>query len=145
VAIRRPRAEVFAFHADAANLARVIPFGVLRPRGDGALGPGRVVTLQFRLGPVAFGGRILVRDWQPPHSFVDVQGFGPFARWEHSHHFFEDGGGTLLRDTVHFALGRPFTALEPIVERAVSAFLALKLRRTAVLLERGPNAVSPAA
>ena len=49
VRIRAPRDRVFAFHADAANLAAVLPPGVpLRTIGPSALGPG--ARLRFAMG-----------------------------------------------------------------------------------------------
>jgi ligand-binding SRPBCC domain-containing protein len=31
----------------------------------------------------------MVREFDPPHRFVDAQLRGPFARWEHRHRFVE--------------------------------------------------------
>ena len=31
--------------------------------------------------------RVMVREFDPPYRFVDVQLWGPFARWEHRHRF----------------------------------------------------------
>lgn len=135
--VRRPRAEVFAFHADAANLASVIPFGIVRAIGAGDLASGRSIPVELRVGPFAFGGAITVREFDPPSSFVDAQGRGPFALWQHTHRFEDVGPLTVVRDTVAFQLRGPLALFEPLVARAISAFLAAKLRRTAAVLERG--------
>jgi ligand-binding SRPBCC domain-containing protein len=36
--------------------------------------------------------------------FVDTQIRGPYALWHHTHEFEPDGDGTLMRDTVRYAL-----------------------------------------
>lgn len=139
VRIRAPRDQVFAFHADAANLAAVLPPGVpLRTTGPSQLGPG--VRLRFSFGP--FSGTGLVREWEPPFRFVDDQAFGPFARWHHEHRFVRIGNApadrdvTWVTDTVDFAFRGPARFVEPIAGIVVRAILAQKLLRTKALLER---------
>ena len=62
--------------------------------------------------------------WEPPHRFVDVQMRGPYKVWHHTHTFERDGDGTLMRDTVRYAL--PFG---PLGELARRAFVARDLAR----------------
>ncbi|HEY8656612.1 MAG TPA: SRPBCC family protein [Candidatus Limnocylindria bacterium] len=140
VRIRAPRERVFAFHADAANLAAVLPPGVpLRTIGRSALGPG--ARLRFAFGP--FSGTGAVVEWEPPFRFVDDQSFGPFARWHHEHRFVRIGpaaperDATWVTDTVDFALRGPARVVEPLAGIVVRAILAQKLLRTKALLERG--------
>jgi len=139
VRIRAPRDAVFAFHADAANLARVLPPGVpLRTIGPSVLGPG--ARLRFSFGPLSGTGA--VREWEPPFRFVDDQSFGPFARWHHEHRFVQIGRTpaerqvTWVTDTVDFALRGPARIVEPFAAIVVRAILAQKLLRTKALLER---------
>lgn len=139
IRIAAPRERVFAFHADAANLAAVLPPGVpLRTIGPSALGPG--ARLRFSFGP--FSGTGLVVEWEPPFRFVDEQTFGPFARWHHEHRFMRigptgpDAGATWVTDTVDFALRGPARIIEPFAGLLVRAILAQKLLRTKALLER---------
>lgn len=144
VRIVAPRDRVFAFHADAANLAAVLPPGVpLRAIGPSALGPG--ARLRFSFGP--FAGVGVVLEWEPPFRFVDEQTFGPFARWHHEHRFVQmgrigpDAGVswvTWVTDTVDFALRGPARVVEPFAGILVRAILAQKLLRTKALLERRP-------
>lgn len=135
VRIVAPRDRVFAFHADAANLAAVLPPGVpLRTIGPSALGPG--ARLRFSFGP--FSGTGTVVEWEPPFRFVDDQSFGPFARWHHEHRFVRigtDPGITWVTDTVDFALRGPARVVEPFAGVVVRAILAQKLLRTRALLE----------
>ena len=139
VRIRAPRDRVFAFHADAANLAAVLPPGVpLRTIGRSVLGPG--AQLRFSFGP--FSGTGLVVEWEPPFRFVDDQSFGPFARWHHEHRFVRighaapDRDDTWVTDTVDFALRGPARIVEPVAGIVVRAILAQKLLRTKAVLER---------
>ena len=58
--------------------------------------------------------RVMVREFDPPYRFVDVQLWGPFARWEHRHRFDRaaaarrPGGpgitGTWVKDRVTYRL-----------------------------------------
>lgn len=138
--MRVARERVFAFHADAANLARVLPALVpLRTVGPSRLGPGAVLRLRF--GP--FGGTGTVVVWEPPFRFVDEQAFGPFRRWRHEHRFNELGGRTWVTDTVEFSLRPPASVLEPLARPLVAAILAAKLRRTTAVLEADPATEPP--
>ena len=136
VRIRASRDRVFAFHADAANLALVLPPGVpLRTIGPSALGPA--TRLRFAFGP--FAGTGVVDVWEPPHRFIDDQSFGPFARWHHEHRFVRiasDRDATWVTDTVDFGLRGPARIMDPVAGIVVRAILAQKLLRTKAFLER---------
>ena len=112
----RARADVFEFFADPRNLSRVNP-GWARPRWI-APPPTRLTAgavLDFRVAlPGAW--RVMIREFDPPYRFVDVQLRGPFARWEHRHRFEEgpeqDRGdapiGTWVEDRVTYRLPLSF-------------------------------------
>jgi ligand-binding SRPBCC domain-containing protein len=65
--------------------------------------------IDYRIGlrglPMTWRSEITV--WDPPHRFVDVQRRGPYRLWEHTHAFTEQDGGTLVEDTVRYALPVP--------------------------------------
>jgi ligand-binding SRPBCC domain-containing protein len=101
---------VFPFFADARNLEAITPpllrFEVVTP---GAI-PMRVGTLiQYRLTLRGIGVDWLtsIQEWEPPQRFVDVQVRGPYQLWHHTHEFAPapGGEGTLMRDTVRYAIG----------------------------------------
>ena len=76
--------------------------------------------------------RALVREWDPPYRFVDVQVRGPYARWEHRHRFLEEGNGTWVEDRVTYrlplgSLGRVAHAL--LVRRQIAALWRYRTRR----------------
>lgn len=103
----RPREEVFAFFAEAANLELLTPdflrFRILTPQ------PIRIqvgTQLDYRLHlfrlPLHWQSRIDTFD--PPQCFTDRQLIGPYHHWHHVHEFFAVSGGTLVRDQVDYAL-----------------------------------------
>lgn len=133
IPVAASRDDVFEFHADSANLARVLPRGVpLRSIGPSRLGPGAI--LRFRFGP--FRGRGVVRVWEPPYRFIDEQTFGPFAMWRHEHRFNRVGARVWITDIVEFALRPPARPLERLAQPVVRLILREKLRRTSAVLGR---------
>jgi len=108
----RCRAEVFDFFADPSNLALVSPPGA-RPRWlrpPPPLAAGAVLDFRVRIWRVPVRWRLIVREWDRPYRFVDVQLWGPFARWEHRHRFSEgpppegEGRGTWVEDRVTYRM-----------------------------------------
>ena len=104
--LARPRPDVFAFLADPANLARVMPpslrVRVLTP--DVRMKAGAVVDFRIAWLGVPLRWRMFVREWDPPYRFVDVQVNGPYARWEHRHRLLEEDNGTWIEDRVTYRL-----------------------------------------
>lgn len=101
-----PRARLFEFHADPANL-RILLEGWrgFELRGNpGRIRPGSRVQLRQKVGPLAFELEFEHFVFEPPECFGERQIAGPFARFEHVHEFHEDPGGTRLVDRVDFAV-----------------------------------------
>lgn len=104
-----PRAEVFAFFSNPANLERLTPpwlnFRIVTPeplpRGEGAL-----FEYRLKVRGVPLFWRTLIEQWDEGHGFVDRQLVGPYALWHHTHRF-EDlpGGGTRITDRVRYRVG----------------------------------------
>jgi ligand-binding SRPBCC domain-containing protein len=118
---------VFPFFADALNLERITPdwlgFRVLTP-GPIAMERGTLIEYRLKLHGVPIRWLTRIEAWQPPHRFVDVQVRGPYKAWHHTHSFEPDGDGTLMGDTVRYAM--PFG---PLGELARRAFVARDLAR----------------
>ena len=125
--IERPRPEVFAFFAEAANLERLTPgsmhFRILTSLPI-AMGPGTVIDYQIALYGVRFEWRTLIEEFEPESRFVDVQTKGPYRYWQHLHLFEEVPGGTVIRDRVEYEV--PFG---PLGEVARALFVGRQLRR----------------
>jgi ligand-binding SRPBCC domain-containing protein len=108
--------EVFAFFAEAANLARITPpelgFEILTPQPL-RLGEGTLIDYRLRLCGVPLHWQSQIVCWEPPHKFVDAQLRGPYKRWLHTHCFREEEGETIIEDAVEYCL--PYWPLGEIV------------------------------
>lgn len=103
--VPRPRAEVFAFFADAANLAALTPaslsFELLTPLPI-ELRAGARLDYRVRFHGVPMTWQTLIEAWEPPHRFVDTQANGPYKAWHHEHRFVEVPGGCEIQDHVEY-------------------------------------------
>jgi ligand-binding SRPBCC domain-containing protein len=104
--IPKPLEEVFPFFASTANLSRITPewlhFEVIsQPE---AIQRGTKIDYRLRVHglPVRWQSEITV--WKPPLLFVDEQRRGPYRTWIHEHRFEPRDGGTLVTDTVRYAV-----------------------------------------
>ena len=80
------------------------------------MAPGALIEYRLRLHGLPIRWRTTIAVWDPPRRFVDVQLSGPYLIWHHTHDFSkEPGGGTVMRDTVRYAL--PFGPLGEIAHR----------------------------
>ena len=136
------RPDVFAFVADSSNLALAMAPAVqvvLLTPAPVAMDAGTVIDYRVRWLGVPLRWRTFIREYDPPHRFVDVQVRGPWARWEHRHLFLEEDGGTRMEDRLTY---RP--PLGPLGQLAHSLLLraqlarAWRLRREAIARALGP-------
>lgn len=107
--------EVFPFFADARNLEAITPpllrFRVITPGvgGDGIpMQVGTLIEYRLRVRGVPIRWQTLIQLWEPDAEvprFVDTQLRGPYALWHHTHTFEPDGDGTVMTDTVRYAIG----------------------------------------
>lgn len=99
--------HAFAYHERPGALDRLIPpwKNIVVESSDGSLKPDSVVVLRLKSGPVKIRWVAQHTEYDPPHSFVDVQRSGPFASWEHQHQFQDSSADScVLRDTVRYEL-----------------------------------------
>lgn len=119
--------EVFAFFADAVNLERITPPWLsfrIATSGPVAMEPGTLIEYRLRLHRIPIRWLTRIEEWEPGRRFVDVQVRGPYRAWHHTHEFEPGaGGGTVVRDTVRYAL-----PLGPLGEAAHRLFVARDLR-----------------
>ena len=105
-----PRPEVFAFFADAKNLERITPsflaFRILTPMPLD-MRSGTLIDYRVGVRGLQMKWRSQITTWEPPARFADVQVRGPYREWTHTHAFDERDGGTLVIDSVRYALRGP--------------------------------------
>lgn len=101
-----PADDLFAFHLDAANLARISPpfppFQLLDAPNPPSEGDLQVFRLGFGKAGVTWHARI--SRIQPGKMLEDTQESGPFRRWRHQHRVRAENGGSRLTDVVSFRL-----------------------------------------
>ncbi len=125
--IARPRAEVFAFFADARNLEAITPpwlrFGIETP-GPVEMRRGTLISYRMSLHGLSVRWLTRIEEWEPQRRFVDRQLRGPYALWHHTHCFDDRARGTVMCDRVRYAL-----PLGPLGELARGAFVDRDLGR----------------
>lgn len=97
---------VFSFFSEARNLDRITPpwlhFKVL-DQSDSELKAGTLIHYELAWRGIPLDWTTRIEEWCPPTLFVDVQSKGPYRLWRHTHSF-EACGGTLIKDTVQYAV-----------------------------------------
>ncbi len=132
--IPRPIDEVFAFFADAGNLAKLTPpwlgFRILTPQPI-PMKKGAEIRYRITVHGLPVSWTTEIRRWEPPFRFIDVQTSGPYHLWHHTHRFEAHGGKTRMQDVVRYRmplgiLGR--LAHSILVKRDLERIFAYRLR-----------------
>jgi ligand-binding SRPBCC domain-containing protein len=130
--------RVFPFFADARNLEAITPpllrFRVVTPEPV-EMRVGTLIQYRLRLHGLPLSWLTSIQAWEPPDRFVDVQIRGPYTLWHHTHTFHATDAGTVMRDTVRYAIA--FGPLGELADRllvrrdlrAIFAFRAQQVDR----------------
>jgi ligand-binding SRPBCC domain-containing protein len=116
--IQRPLLDVFSFFERPENLATITPSWLgfrLLTRSPVLMKKDAVIEHSVRVMGVRVRWKSLIREYEPPFRFVDVQLKGPYAFWHHTHVFTEVNGGTLISDEIQYAM--PLGVIGKIVQR----------------------------
>lgn len=106
--IKRPRAEVFEFFADAGNLERITPpelnFHIITPQPI-EIRKGTLIDYRLKLRGIPITWKTEITQWNPPFDFVDTALKSPYRQWIHLHSFDEGPNGeTIMTDQVRYRL-----------------------------------------
>lgn len=118
--VELPRAEVFEFFSNAANLERITPaelnFQITSPQPI-EMREGALIEYRLKLNGFPMNWKTLISKWDPPNEFIDEQLKGPYKQWIHRHTFTEvDANTTLIEDEVKYRLPlEPFSDLAHFV------------------------------
>jgi uncharacterized protein len=136
----RPDAA-FAFFSRPENLEALTPprlgFHMLTPPPI-EMGRGTIVEYDLRVHGVPVRWKTLIARCTPGVGFVDYQLRGPYLLWRHRHDFEADGDGTIVRDTVDYALPlAPLSAVAlPLVRGDVRRIFEYRRTRLGDVLGR---------
>jgi ligand-binding SRPBCC domain-containing protein len=110
--IPAPLDEVFDFFSQAENLDRITPtwlkFNIVTPTPI-QIEAGTIIDYRLRYRGFPMRWRTEIAEWVPGVRFVDQALVSPYKLWHHTHTFEARDGGTLVGDSVRYAL--PFGPL----------------------------------
>jgi ligand-binding SRPBCC domain-containing protein len=116
--IPAPIENVFSFFSKAENLDKITPpwlhFKILTALPI-EMGEGTLLDYQLKLHGIPVSWQTQITNWNPPFQFIDVQLRGPYRRWVHTHTFTSQNNGTMVEDSVSYAV--PGFFLEPLINR----------------------------
>lgn len=142
----RPRAEIFPFFADAANLDAITPpwlhFRILTPLPI-RMAPGTLIAYRIWLHGIPIRWLTEITVWDPPVRFVDRQLRGPYQEWVHTHTFIECDGGTLCTDHVRYRHRGGRLVNRWLVAPDLERIFEYRARRLQELLGKQPSQPPP--
>ena len=103
-----PINDVFNFFSKPENLSLITPprlkFDILTPVPI-IMKEGQLIDYSLTIiYCLKLRWRTLITDYNQPYKFVDQQIKGPYSLWHHTHEFEEKDGGTLIHDSVTYAV-----------------------------------------
>ena len=105
--IDQPVEKVFEFFSRPENLEEITPprlgFTIMTPSPI-PMEKGSLIDYTIKILGFPVHWRTLITSYDPPHGFVDEQIKGPYVLWHHRHSFKKENSGTIIRDTVRYAV-----------------------------------------
>ena len=99
--------EIFTFFETPENLEIITPDDLkfkIKTAKPLIMKKGATFSYTIKLGLIRFPWQTLITKYNPPYLFQDIQTFGPYKKWEHTHEFFELGDKTKMIDTIDYDL-----------------------------------------
>ena len=101
--------EVWQFFSNPSNLQTITPddmnFKVLTNLSGVDMYTGLIIKYEVSpLAKIPMNWVTEITAMQPGKYFIDEQRFGPFAFWQHQHHFSETSKGIMMTDLLHYAM-----------------------------------------
>ena len=116
--LNAPLEKVFPFFGTPENLEKITPpnlgFIIKTPRPL-VMKKGAIFEYTIKLGILRFPWITLIKEYDPPNMFQDIQKFGPYKRWEHTHEFIDMGDKTKIIDRVEYDIYPQF--LKKLINR----------------------------
>ena len=102
-----PIEKVFDFFSRPENLSVITPekmnFNIITPLPI-HMGKGKIIDYTIKVLGFPVRWRSIISSYDLPNEFTDEQLLGPYAFWHHKHHFKKHNEGTLMFDTVTYAM-----------------------------------------
>jgi len=103
------RQEAWSFFSDPHNLDKITParlkFRILNIAQDTVIHTGQLISYRIRIMPLVWVNWLTeITAVKEGEYFTDDQRIGPYALWQHQHHFREVSGGVEMTDEVTYAL-----------------------------------------
>jgi ligand-binding SRPBCC domain-containing protein len=103
-----PIEDVFNFFSKPENLSLITPprmnFEIMTPQPL-EMKEGQLVDYALTIAYIIkLRWRTLITKYESPHIFIDQQIKGPYSLWHHTHTFEEKDGGTIIKDSVVYAI-----------------------------------------
>lgn len=131
------REKVFAFFADAQNLEALTPpwlrFVIETPHPI-VMRRGAIIDYRLRIRGVPVKWKTEITCWEPPGRFIDEQRRGPYRQWIHEHTFEAVPGGTIVRDSVAYAVPGGALVNRFFVRKDVEKIFAFRKQALSALL-----------
>lgn len=105
-----PVEEAWAFFSSPRNLDEITPPELgfrIQTLPSEEMYEGEIITYRVRIFPGFWIPWVTeIKSVVEGRSFIDEQRSGPYRFWHHRHSFEEKDGGTLMKDLVHYSVGK---------------------------------------
>ena len=105
--ISKTKSEVFNFFKTPENLEKITPSNLnfkIHTPSPILMKKNAVIEYQIKIFFFPIYWRTLIKSYDPPNSFKDIQLNGPYKIWDHTHIFKECKNGTMMIDRIVYSI-----------------------------------------